>query len=662
MHSHSSNRLARLLSLATAGFATTGLLASPVLASDLILDEVVVTAPRMAAPLVIETDPSKARTPVPAADGAGYLKTIPGFNVIRKGGIDGDPIFRGQAGSRLNVLLDGTPLMGGCGGRMDPPTAYVFPESYDKIVVLKGPQSVIHGGGAMGATILMERNTKPFSEPGLRANSSALLGSWGRNDQMIDVTGGAKPGYVRIVGTRSASDDYKDGAGRKVHSEYDRKSATVLAGWTPDDKTVIEASLDVSAAEAAYADRIMDGVKFDRRDLKLEFTRTDVSPLVGEINAQIYHNYIDHVMDRFSMRRYTGGAGGALNNPDRTNTGGKVQVDLTPGADTEVKLGADYNEDKRTIRNLSAAEYLAGADYKSKRRIDDMGFTAWGVFGEVSHDLSAVNRVIGGYRLNRVDTVDYDGIGRPTDSDTLHNGFGRYEHDVDVGIPLTTYVGLGHTQRSPDFWERTKRFQTENEKATQLDIGALHKAGNWHGAVSAYYSHIEDYILVSSATTKNVTARTIGGEAEVGYRFLPSWTVQGTIAYVHGTNISESKALPQMTPLDTTLGVRYDDGVFTGGLLVRAVAGQTRTDAGWGNIVGADVGETGGFATLSLNGGWRPNDIVTVSAGIDNLLDKTYAEHVSKAGTATLAAEGFEQTSRVYEPGRTLWVKGSVKF
>ena len=77
---------------------------------------------------------------MPAHDGADYLKTIPGFSVIRKGGTDGDPVFRGMAGSRLNILLDGEQILGGCGNRMDPPTAYVFPESYDKITVLKGPQ------------------------------------------------------------------------------------------------------------------------------------------------------------------------------------------------------------------------------------------------------------------------------------------------------------------------------------------------------------------------------------------------------------------------------------------------------------------------------------------------------------------------------------------
>ena len=63
------------------------------------LEQVVVTAPRMTAPLLVVTDPKQPRQPLPAHDGADYLKAIPGFSVIRKGGTDGDPVFRGMAAS-----------------------------------------------------------------------------------------------------------------------------------------------------------------------------------------------------------------------------------------------------------------------------------------------------------------------------------------------------------------------------------------------------------------------------------------------------------------------------------------------------------------------------------------------------------------------------------
>src|SRR5512135_2101188 len=150
------------------------------------LDEVVVTAPQSAEPLTVKTDPKKPRQPVSAHDGADYLKTIPGFSVIRKGGTDGDPVFRGMAGSRLNILLDGEQILGGCGGRMDPPTAYVFPSSYDKITVLKGPQTVLYGPGNSAATILFERDYARRSDTGAGFNGSVTAGSFGRADVAAD--------------------------------------------------------------------------------------------------------------------------------------------------------------------------------------------------------------------------------------------------------------------------------------------------------------------------------------------------------------------------------------------------------------------------------------------------------------------------------------------
>jgi iron complex outermembrane receptor protein len=119
---------------------------------------VVVTAPASTNPLEVVIDPKAPQQPIPANDGASLLKNIPGFSLIRKGGTDGDPVLRGSAGSRLNILLDGMEFHGGCGARMDPPTAYVFPESYDEVTVIKGPQTVRYGNGNSAGVVLFDRN------------------------------------------------------------------------------------------------------------------------------------------------------------------------------------------------------------------------------------------------------------------------------------------------------------------------------------------------------------------------------------------------------------------------------------------------------------------------------------------------------------------------
>ena len=79
-----------------------------------------------------------------------------------------------------------------------------------------------------------------------------------------------------------------------------------------------------------------------------------------------------------------------------------------------------------------------------------------------------------------------------------------------------------------------------------------------------------------------------------------------------------------------------------------------------GNIVGQDIGATGGFAVVSFNAGWKPAKGWLVTGGVDNLFNRAYAEHISRS---TSMIPGYlVQSVRVNEPGRTLWLKASLTF
>src|SRR5690606_10017669 len=55
----------------------------------------VITSVQQASPRPLLTNPRDARQPIPASDGADYLKTIPGFSAVRGGGSNSDPVLRG---------------------------------------------------------------------------------------------------------------------------------------------------------------------------------------------------------------------------------------------------------------------------------------------------------------------------------------------------------------------------------------------------------------------------------------------------------------------------------------------------------------------------------------------------------------------------------------
>ncbi|HEU0189270.1 MAG TPA: TonB-dependent copper receptor [Gallionella sp.] len=662
-------------------------------AEEVTLPEVVVTAPAMEEPLKVTTDPHKPRQPIPAHDGAEYLKTIPGFSVIRKGGTDGDPVFRGMAGSRLNILLDGEQILGGCGGRMDPPTAYIFPSSYDRITVLKGPQSVMYGSGSSAGTVLFERDLTRRSDSGAGFEGSVTEGSFNRFDVMADVHGGTPNVYGRAIYTNSRADDYKDGNGTSVHSAYSRWSSNAAVGLTPSDSTRVEMTAAKSDGKAAYADRSVDGSKFarDNAGLKADWKNTDHG-LVDKIETQFYRNYIDHVMDSYSLRAGGNPAGMmAAMNPDRKTTGGRVVGTLNATEATQLKLGVDSQTNVHTNRTGAAPGYMG--DYTLKARVEDANFHNQGIFGEATRQLGEEARIIGGLRSDSWKaqdkrttiatgmTTQANPTANQTRSESLKSGFLRYEKGA-MNNTGTVYAGLGHTERFPDYWELiggTKEsattlsaFNTRPEKTNQLDVGMTYKQGDVSSSLSGFYSKVSDFILIQSnvnkgtmmmprlaTITRNVDANTWGGEASIAWKLAPEWKVDGSLAYVRGNNQTDNTALAQISPLEGRIGATYDNSVWSVGGLLRMVSAQNRVAVNQGNIAGQDIGRTSGFSVLSLNAAYRASKEVLVSAGVDNLGNKVYAEHLSRAGAMV---SGFTQTTRVNEMGRNVWLKANFKF
>jgi iron complex outermembrane receptor protein len=187
-------------------------------------------------------------------------------------------------------------------------------------------------------------------------------------------------------------------------------------------------------------------------------------------------------------------------------------------------------------------------------------------------------------------------------------------------------------------------------------------------SLALFYGEVDDYILIesgyrkgqrSSTITRNVDATTWGGEADAAVALTPALRLTGTLAYTHGDNETDGLPLAQMPPLELRGGLEWKRGAWSAGGLVRLVSEQDRYVVNQGNVVGQDLGPTAGFTVLSVNAGWRPRETVDVTAGIDNLLDRDYAEHLSRSGAMVA---GYEQTTRVNEPGRTLWLKLAVRY
>jgi len=651
------------------------------------MDPVVITGVAPQAPLTFTTDPKIPRQPVPASDGTDYLKTIPGFSAIRNGGSNGDPVLRGMFGSRLNILANGTSMPGACPARMDAPSSYISPENFDQLTVIKGPQTVLWGPGASAGTVRFDRDTPRLDEPGARFDGSLLGGSWGRNDQAADLTVGNAGGYTRITANHSHSQDYRDGDGNTVPSRWDKWNADVAVGFTPDADTRYELSAGTGDGEARYAGRGMDGVQFRRESFGLRAERRNLGAVLRQVDARLYYNYADHVMDNFSLRDPDPSSAMPMAMAaavDRATWGGRLAGTFQLAESLSLEGGMDFQRSRHRARSGTQAD-----SYRNQAWAKDADFANTGVFGELTWRAAESTRVIAGARIDRASAKDFRkttggmmAMPNPTAgerrSDTLPSGFLRYEQDLR-GIPATWYAGIGHVQRFPDYWElfspdsgpagSANAFEgIQPEKTTQLDIGAQYRTEAVDAWVSAYAGRVDDFILFDyraggmmgeRSQARNIDARIAGGELGVSYRAAPAWTLGATLAYAWGEHRDDGRPLPQMPPLEARLSAAYDDGTWSAGALWRLVAAQHRYAAGSGNVVGKDFGPSAGFGVFSLNAGYAFNQRVKLAVGVDNLFDKAYSEHLNLAGDAGF---GFPADTRFNEPGRTVWARIGIKY
>ena len=638
--------------------------------------------------LIVIANPKQPIQPAPATDGADYLQSIVGFSAVNSGaGTNGDVTFRGMFGSRIKILTDGTENLGACPSRMDAPTSYISPESYDKITVVKGPQTVQYAHTGSAATVIFEREPEKLtSEKPYRGQASVMWGSFGRLDQNIETAIGDEEKYIRLNSNRSVSNSYQDGDGNTVPSAWERWNADLAIGWTPDENTWVELSGGKSDGEVLYAGRDMDGTQFARESLGLKVEKKNLTDVIQKVEVQVDYSFNEHVMDNYRLRP-----------APMTHDMNTHQMVANPSS-MEVTRRT-LNSRVAMTSEWEKVSLITGVDHQQNHRAGDMvskmmtmpmttdmKFNSYGAFGEISYQLSDQNKWVAGAR---VDQVKIDALKlNDQRKETLPSAFIRFEnqhpeHDAK------TYIGLGYVERVPDYWElfstahgntgmATPSFNDiDTEKTLQLDLGYQHHHGGLSSWMSAYAGLINDYILMSyhdhssgsmghahgaskmTAGAKNVDATIAGAEAGIGYQFTDQIQADVSAMYAWGKNTTDHKPLPQIAPLEARVNLRYVQDKYSLGALWRVVAKQDRISEHQGNIVGYDMGESKAFNTLSLNGSYRLTPDVDVLVGIDNVLNATYTEHLNKAGSSGFGFAADEQFNNV---GRNYWMRMSMKF
>ena len=625
----------------------------------IVFEELVVAAERLAPrPRSTITD-QQIRERGPNDVGA-FLRTAPGMSAIRKGGSALDVVYRGFKAEQLNVQIDGgVRVDGACPNRMDPPTSHVQAEDLEKIELIKGPNAVRFGpalGGVINLAMTRPKQTDVFKlhtrlDAGYAGNSSGkrtrgyLFGS----DRTFDfyLSGGVKD-----------YGNYSDGDGEEVNSSFNTRDYSLKLGWKPDPAQRLQLSLRQSfARDVLYPALPMDADLDDTDIVALDYSRGLRRGPASRIAAKIYLSAVDHVMSNERKPNY--GMVHAVTDAETRTVGGRAEVTLK-ALGGRLFLGTDYRDlfmegtRTRDMVDVSKPDFfdIIWPDGRSRTT---------GFFGEFERSVSRRTGASLGLRMDRVATA----------ADNPEASFATiYPGDLDrTDLNLTLSLGLAHSlsrqtdlslslglgQRSPSITERYLYLlpvgldpydylgnpEVDPEQNLQLDVEAAYHTERGYVNAGVFYSRLSDYISVrlsdaAASRTPNVLgvkqffnidqAYKYGGELEGGVRPLDQVLVRAQVAYALGENDDSGEPLPEMPPLEAILAVRYT-GIqeqFWVELANRFVARQERISAEFGEA------ETPGYAVADLRAGTRLTSYVRLDLGIDNLLDKTYYEHLNR--------------------------------
>lgn len=652
------------------------------------LPQVEVIGRRAAEPGVDALGRDALRSPG-AGDLAELLREVNGVSAGRMGGHGLEPVIRGQSQGQLNIRTDGGLVVGACPNRMDPPTSFTVAAAVDRVTVVKGVQSLAHGSGGTGGTILVERELPWSATEGASGRAGAGAGGNGldwRADAQLLWRGGRAA--LRLDASAAGYDDYVDGDGEAVRSGFRRRSLHAMAGRDLGDAGVFELGVErAETLDARFAGAGMDA-PLDRMTGARVAWRRELAG--GELALRAWRNEVDHVMDNFSLRPQPAMA---MRVPAESDTqGGDLRFDATVGG-WSLGIGLDLSANRRQATRYAgpnpAALAMVNAFLWPDARMDQAG-----VYGEGRRPLGD-GTLTAGLRVDRFRAearraglrpspmamapsafyaMYYGGTDASRD-DTGLSGLLRFERPLAGGV--TAFAGLSRTVRAADATERYLAAPATTpsgrwignpglalERHTQLDLGLAWEGERGTASAVAFADRVGDYILrdrargqdgvrlADGATVyRNVDAALHGLELEARWQWTASLSLEAEAAWVRGQNRSDDRPLAQIPPLNGAIALAWDTAAGRWSARLRGAARQDRVDDSVLTGSGLDARRTPGFAVLDL--GWRRDfGAHTLRLDIRNVFDRSYAEHLNRANLDPFNPDPVQ----VNEPGRGVFL------
>jgi iron complex outermembrane receptor protein len=529
-----------------------------------------------------------------------------------------------------------------------------------------------------------------FSIGKARFEGTATL-VYGENASSLDAyarLGGATPQFRWTAsGNVRSAGDYTDGDDQPVAAGYDSDNwRWGIGGKLADDVTLDYAGGYQEQRDVEYPGRILDATYFKTLSHALELRWRPPSGYLAELYGQAYLNDKTHEMNNDEKPT-------AQADPDRTPPF-PLEIVLPTTSDTsgarfyavlgrqrlQWKVGTDYyGLDQTATREVSNRD--TGAVLFEDIVWPDATTMDLGLYGQVTW--TATRYQVTG--IVRGDFVDSDaGETSQFFLDSTQGDLDRSDTNLSAAVSgsvnlskhWTLEAGAGRAVRSPTHLELYSdrfpavKFQTsaeflgnpelEPEVSLQGDAGVRATYGSFDFSVDGFWRRIDDYITVvpdpdvpkrlplSPDTVFryiNGEATFYGGELRLSQVLRSGFGYRGWASYVHGQDDLLDEPALGIPPLMGEVAISYRKAGVRGfwielGMLMAARQERVATTR--------FETETSGWTVFNLRTTWDVSGVVQVVAGIDNLANRQYSDHLN-------ALDPF-QGGRIPAQGRNFYI------
>ena len=617
-------------------------------------------------------------------DVAQLLKKAPGANVNSNGPLTGIPQYRGMFGSRIAVSQNGAQLAPSGPNWMDPPLSYAVGGQLESLEIYRGIAPVSVAQESIGGAIDARTNRGSFSDSDDMELHGRVLGSTQsvNTGYHLDtaVYASNRQHRLKVAAMTESGDDAEFSDGEITPTEYARQRYDLGYGFRSGEHTL---QLDYGyndTGDSGTPALPMD-IEYIEGDLyNMSYTLERNTQL--RIEADVYASELDHRMTNYQLRSAPPEQRWRRNTASSDNLGFNVRTTMVDDNGSWV-FGFDgfSSEHDSDIDNPASPMFFVENFNAAERDV-------YGVFIERQQDLATRWQGEFGVRYNRVNMDAGKVDGTPAmmmpPAQMLRDEFNNAQRDQsDNNVDLVAkvwyaasdntswYAGIAQKHRSPSYQERylwlpleatagladgntyTGNIDLDPEVSRQIEFGMDYSSNRLTVSPRIFYNKVDDYIQGTPSAVapavmfvrmmnnmngsnnpdplqfNNVDAELYGFDMDWAWQMGDHWSMSGLLNYVRGKRDDINDNLYRIAPPNATFRLNYATAQWSAGIENVVYAKQD-------NVSATNTEQkSSGYGVVNASGSWQMTAQLQLAAGVDNLFDRKFRDHLGGYNRAT---------------------------